>query len=309
MTKRLTTEQFIERAIGVHGNTYDYSEVEYIKGTEPVKIICRIHSKPFCQRPDGHLVGKGCPECGHINGTLLRSGSTKDFIKSAEEVHGDAFDYSEVAYKSVNNHVKIRCVRHDKWFEQFPKSHLKFNGCPDCKSEKISEINTLTTEEFIEKAIGRHGNRYDYSKVEYKGTWNKVEIICREHGSFWQVAKFHTGWLSGCPSCAKGGYSTLKQGTLYVLTSENTTKVGITNLTAKHRADYMNCTSQHNFTILREYSGLDGKVCNDIEDRILKILRAKYKNPREKFHGYTECFLDVDRVELLSILDEMCAKT
>jgi len=44
----------------------------------------------------------------------------------------------------------------------------------------------LTTEEFIERAIKIHGNKYDYSLVEYKNTDSKVKIICKNHGIFKQ---------------------------------------------------------------------------------------------------------------------------
>ena len=44
--------------------------------------------------------------------------------------------------------------------------------------------NSLKT--FIGKAIKKHGNKYDYSKVEYLNSKKKVCIICQEHGEFWQ---------------------------------------------------------------------------------------------------------------------------
>ena len=58
-----------------------------------------------------------------------------------------------------------------------------------------------STSEFIEKSIKIHGNKFDYSKVEYIGSHTKVCIICPEHGEFYQSP---TGHLSGngCPKCA-----------------------------------------------------------------------------------------------------------
>ena len=54
---------------------------------------------------------------------------------------------------------------------------------------------------FIEKAILKHGNKYDYSKVEYRASHTKVIIICQEHGDFEQSPTNHlTG--NGCPKCA-----------------------------------------------------------------------------------------------------------
>ena len=52
----------------------------------------------------------------------------------------------------------------------------------------------MTTEEFIQKAKRVHGDRYDYSKAEYKGNKEEICIICPKHGEFWQKAKNH---LSG----------------------------------------------------------------------------------------------------------------
>lgn len=55
-------------------------------------------------------------------------------------------------------------------------------------------------EQFIEEAKKIHGNKYDYSKVQYKNNKEKVEIICPVHGSFWQTVKHHLNGC-GCPMC------------------------------------------------------------------------------------------------------------
>lgn len=46
----------------------------------------------------------------------------------------------------------------------------------------------MTTEDFIARAKQIHGDTYDYSKVKYKNSGTKVEIICQKHGSFFQNA-------------------------------------------------------------------------------------------------------------------------
>lgn len=51
---------------------------------------------------------------------------------------------------------------------------------------------------FEERARQVHGNKYDYSKVKYVNLLTKVEIICPDHGSFWQVPKSHLAG-HGCP--------------------------------------------------------------------------------------------------------------
>lgn len=63
MPKKMTTEQFIEKARKIHGDKYNYSEVVYKTTWTPVTIICPEHNK-FYQVPHNHLLGSGCPMCG-----------------------------------------------------------------------------------------------------------------------------------------------------------------------------------------------------------------------------------------------------
>lgn len=56
---------------------------------------------------------------------------------------------------------------------------------------------------FIRKAVEKYGNKFDYSKVDYKQCDEKVCIICPEHGEFWQTPKLHLSTKHGCPECAK----------------------------------------------------------------------------------------------------------
>ena len=56
------------------------------------------------------------------------------------------------------------------------------------------------TEEFIKKAKKVHGNKYDYSKVNYINNHTNVTIICPEHGEFEQTPKGHLRG-QGCPKC------------------------------------------------------------------------------------------------------------
>ena len=60
----------------------------------------------------------------------------------------------------------------------------------------------LTTKEFIEKANLVHCKIYDYSRAEYTGTLNRIEIICAKHGTFLQRPNDHLS-KHGCPICKK----------------------------------------------------------------------------------------------------------
>ena len=68
MGKFLTTEEWIQKAIKVHGDMYDYSKVEYKNSKEKVIIGCKKCVKDFKQSIEHHLSGKGCPYCRNSKG-------------------------------------------------------------------------------------------------------------------------------------------------------------------------------------------------------------------------------------------------
>ena len=74
-------------------------------------------------------------------------------------------------------------------------------------------------EQFIEKAKKIHGNKYDYSKVEYVNNHTKVCIICPEHGEFWQLPSKHLS-KHGCQLCNESHL----EKTIRVLLDENNIK-------------------------------------------------------------------------------------
>ena len=189
MRKKMTTEEFIAKAREVHGDKYDYSKVNYINNSTKVIIICPIHGE-FEQTPDKHLFGRGCPDCSG-----RKKLTTEEFIKRATEVHGDRYDYSKVEYVNNKTPIVIICADHGP-FEQLPNVHLSGHGCPTCSGRKRS-----TTEEFISKAREVHGDKYDYSKVEYVNMAKEVCIICPEHGEFGQRPSNHLNG-AGCPKCS-----------------------------------------------------------------------------------------------------------
>ena len=61
----------------------------------------------------------------------------------------------------------------------------------------------VTTESFIAEAKEIYGDRYDYSKVEYKNRDHRVTIVCPVHGDFQVYAREHLDG-KGCPKCEKG---------------------------------------------------------------------------------------------------------
>ena len=95
----------------------------------------------------------------------------EEFIKEARELHGDKYDYSKVEYIGALKKVCIICPIHGG-FEQTPHNHLGGQGCPTCGK------CIPTKEEWIAEARKVHGDKYDYSKVDYVNSRTKVCIIC-----------------------------------------------------------------------------------------------------------------------------------
>ena len=196
------TEEFIKKARSVHGEKYDYSLVDYKNNRTQIEIICKIHGK-FLQAPSDHLSGKGCTECGKEKSkenTRSRIMLSKDeFIKRANNVHKNLYDYSKIEYVDTRTKVKIVCKKHGS-FLQTPQKHMSGRGCPTCGRERTTEHNFSNTQDFIKKAKLLHGDLFNYEKVNYKGADIKIEIICKKHGSFFQSPHIHL-MGSGCPRC------------------------------------------------------------------------------------------------------------
>ena len=201
MDIKLTTEEFIKKARSVHGDRYDYSKVEYKGNKVRVTIICKEHGE-FTQTPSKHYIKRGCPICSkysHIKNPIHVIFSTEDFINKARSVHGDKYNYSKVEYTNNRNKVTIICPIHGE-FQQTPYSHLEGHGCFPCSRNRANDMMRYSTEDFINKARNIHGDRYDYSKVEYV-TFNKnITIICKEHGEFEQTPYSHLK-SNGCNKC------------------------------------------------------------------------------------------------------------
>ena len=215
--KRLTQEQFLQKAIAVHGDKYDYSETIYVKSKEKALFKCREHGV-FSQKPNDHLKGRGCPECKKSKLTkppkvysfnpLLpnrKKGSTKplsknEFLVLAKAKQGDKFDYSLVPDNGIRmkGRVTVICKTCNHTYDIIVSSHVNTgNRCPSC-----SGYMQLDNKTFIERAIKVHGEKYDYSLVEYRSNKEKVKIFCKNcNDYFYQSPSSHLLGKQGCKAC------------------------------------------------------------------------------------------------------------
>jgi len=309
-TNKLSTDYIIKRCQKIYGDKYDYSKIEYKGGnakTETVEIICPIHGSFFKTYENINNRDCGCPKCAkdekRQSGIISKG---KNFIEKSKNKFGDKFDYSEVKYVDSQTPITLICNEHNIKFSITPNQHLntRFGGCKVChtqyiESTKTKNIRTKLTEEerkerrreleknhfieraikkfgdrfdyseieyidsqtpiniidkasnnemfsikpcnflssvhgrkdtldvkrkkFIEKARKLHGDKYDYSKVEYKSDKERVCIICPKHGEFWMTPHNHLATHRGgcgCPKCANT-VSKLEESIINRLTKEN----------------------------------------------------------------------------------------
>ena len=127
---------------------------------------------------------------------MAKALTREQFIEKARRLYGDKYDYSEVDYVRSSEKVCIICPVHGT-FLKTPNKHLQGQGCPKCSRDRLA----FTTEEVINRAVAVHGSIYDYSKVRYYNSKEKIEIICPVHGSFWQTLHEHVIQKHGCPKC------------------------------------------------------------------------------------------------------------
>ena len=202
MSKRVTTKEFIDKAQSLHGERYDYSKVNYIAAIQDVIIICPEHGE-FYQKPANHLSGRGCRKCAG-NAPL----TFDEFIARANLIHGDIYDYSDVKFSNVEDKITIKCHEHGVWRQRL-FSHLKGFGCPKCGRQITAKKLGHDEVRFQSEARQVHGEKYDYTKVNYKNALTKVIIICPKHGEFPQKPANHVRGV-GCPKCGDESAAALR---------------------------------------------------------------------------------------------------
>lgn len=204
MPRKLTREEFIQKAKEAHGEKYDYSLFEYKGNDVKSTIICPKHGQ-FQQSPHVHGAGSGCQKCRTDLMKSILSMSQEEFIERSTKAHGGKYDYSKVEYVNCKTKACIICPVHGE-FWQVPGDHINGCGCDAC-----SGTMKLDTPTFINRAKELHGDRYDYSKVVYELSSIPVPIICKKHGIFMQAPNSHLNG-QGCRQCGIEESKSLRYG-------------------------------------------------------------------------------------------------
>ena len=133
---------------------------------------------------------------------MSKKTTPEEFISKVKSIHDNKYDYSKIAFVNIKTSIDIICPKHGI-FKQRPQHHLAGHGCNKCARELITDLSRLTKEIFISKAKEIHGDKYDYSMVNFttiNSNNDKVNLICLKHGEFNQIIRHHLSG-SGCPIC------------------------------------------------------------------------------------------------------------
>ena len=285
--RNLTTEQIKRVFKAIWGDRWDYSRVEYKAIKDLIVIGCKEHNIFFKQKGRDHKYKKvGCHLCNRLGIT------SNHIISEFKAIWGDRWDYSRVEYKNAKAKLEIGCKEHNLYFKQSALVHKKAVGCPDCKVKEANLKNRKDKNLLLKEFKALWGDRWDYSRVDYKNSKTKIEIGCKEHKVFfWQTADSHLNNKIGCPKCSTGsGYSKAHEagGTLYIYKIGKYLKYGITNRDPIERAKQS--AAGKAFKMLLDFHYVDAAIPALIERAIKKskYITNQAELDGEYFDGFTE---------------------
>jgi hypothetical protein len=183
VSRRLTQEQFVEKANSVHGDRYTYLE-QYVCTDRYLCINCPVHGI-FKQTPHNHINGVGCPHCANDARAIKYRKGIDLFIIQANIIHNNKYKYSG-NYINTHTLIEIECPIHGL-FLQAPVHHLHGHGCAKCnlgynvsklETQWLDSLNIL--EEYRQLAF-KIGNKKNKTDAFNKDTHTVYEF----YGDFW----------------------------------------------------------------------------------------------------------------------------
>ena len=180
--KKLTTEEFIEKAKLKYGDRYDYSNTIYINSYTKVKIKCNRCGKEILITPHNHMsIRGGCKKCSSVEAQLR---TKEEFVNKAKLIHGNKYNYDNVVYTSSREKVKIYCNNCCKFFIQTPKAHLQGENCPFCYSsfgeEEIKNYLDKYKIKYIQQK--KFSNLFDKRELSYDFYLPEYNLLIEYNG-------------------------------------------------------------------------------------------------------------------------------
>jgi hypothetical protein len=194
MPKKITQEEFIKKAINVHGDKYSYHLVNYVNSEKHVSIWCNTCLKYFYQAPDKHSNGKqGCKDC-HLKKSSENNRMTIDDVISKSKLkHGDIFSYEFINYKNQDSIVNLVCKKHNHSFSQTVYAH-KFTQypCSICLHEfQKNKTNAWSHSHWVK--TGLSSKNFVAFQLYVLRCWNENEAFHKIGKTFTNIAYRFSG--------------------------------------------------------------------------------------------------------------------
>lgn len=178
----LTLEQFIEKSKARHGDTYDYSLVNYISCRTPVKIICKKHGV-FKQVPvDHYKSGAGCPKCAresHGEKRIRKWLESKDIVyiaqkkfKGLQDIKNLSYDFYLPKQRTVIEFNGEQHYKHNNFFHRSGSSLEKqqyhdFLKSQFAKLHKLKMISIPYTDlDRVESILKSNTDKTNYTRLK-----------------------------------------------------------------------------------------------------------------------------------------------
>lgn len=299
---RRTQEDIITQCRKVHNDFYTYSDFVFTRVVDKSIVTCPLHGN-FEIQVNSHQNGSGCQTCYNERRHLVKVLTQEEFEEKVRKKHGTRYNLSKAVYVDQYAKVVIGCQEHGD-FEIQPSNLMQGRGCQKCGRYTGREYTRLTLDEWKQRCSDVHDNYYSYHAcTEYKNQKTRMLIHCPLHGYFDQAAVGHIEG-KGCTGCSLHGYDSHSPSYLYILTNKDFTKIGITNRKTSIRCKTINYKSDKDFQVFHDFYFEKGSDAFDMEQSLLKELRPKYEQPKEKFDGSTECFYDLDPKYLKFLIEQ-----
>lgn len=183
---KIESNSLVWKLKSIHGDKWDYIvDREGFYTTDEMKMINKYSGDIVEYRVDRHLSGMS-PNKITLN----------YFLKKSNEKHNNKWDYSKISeIKGGSDRVLIGCKDHG-YFTQTVSNHMNLgDGCPKCVGRGRWNKELLISE--FQKI---HFGKWDYSELDFNIVSNKIKIICKEHGPFYQSIYKHLSG-QGCKLC------------------------------------------------------------------------------------------------------------
>lgn len=292
-------KKLIEFSKSRFGDKYSFNKSVFIAPRQPIVITCNKHGD-FKTTPEVFKQTKlGCKACGYEHISKKQSYTKEDFERVCEVKFGSRLTCIE--YDKYDNVAKLNCEVHGI-FHKAPKLVVKSkHGCSKCARDNIAKIHSASQKDVISKFKKKHGDKFDYSKVDYTNSASKVRIICKKHGEFEQLPLDHLNSTYGCRKCVaehtkahgykKSRFINICEGNsayLYLIKmtgeGESFIKIGISKSPERRMKEY-----PYECEILSKYKGEAGEVW-ELEKAFHKNNKHNKYTPQKRFAGETECF-------------------